>query len=72
VFTDIAAAAGLDDEVTAHIGRHTFFTTLIRSGVDLVTVAEIGGHTRLDTLRIYTRPTDADKRAALDHLTIDR
>jgi len=72
VFTSIAEAAGLDDEITAHAGRHTFFTTLIRGGVDLVTAAEIGGHARLDTLRIYTQPTDDDKLAALDHLTVDR
>jgi hypothetical protein len=37
-----------------------------------VTVAEIGGHARIDTLRIYTQPTDEDKFAALDHLTVDR
>ena len=72
MFTSIAEAAGLDDEITAHVGRHTFFTTLIRGGVDLVTAAEIGGHARLDTLRIYTQPTDDDKLAALDHLTVDR
>ena len=72
VFTSIAEAAGLDDEITAHVGRHTFFTTLIRGGVDLVTAAEIGGHARLDALRIYTQPTDDDKLAALDHLTVDR
>jgi site-specific recombinase XerD len=72
VFTSIAEAAGLEDEITAHTGRHTFFTTLIRGGVDLVTAAEIGGHARLDTLRIYTQPTDDDKLAALGHLTVDR
>ncbi len=72
VFTSIAGAAGLDDETTAHIGRHTFFTTLIRGGTDLVTVAEIGGHARIDTLRIYSQPTDDDKLAALRHLTVDR
>ena len=37
-----------------------------------VTVAEIGGHARIDTLRIYIQPTDEDKFAALDHLTGDR
>ncbi|MGH3222057.1 MAG: tyrosine-type recombinase/integrase, partial [Streptosporangiaceae bacterium] len=65
-------AAGLDDEITAHIGRHTFVTQLIRGGEDLVTVAEIAGHSRLDTLRIYSQPTDDDKHNALRHLTVDR
>jgi integrase/recombinase XerC len=72
VFTAIATAAWLEDDITAHVGRHTFFTQLIRGGVDLVTAAEIGGHARLDTLRVYTQPTDDDKLAALDHLTVDR
>ncbi len=38
----------------------------------VVTVAEIGGDARIDTLRIYTQPTDEDKFAALDHLIVDR
>ena len=38
----------------------------------VVTVAEIGGYPRIDTRRIYTQPTDEDKFAALDHLTVDR
>jgi hypothetical protein len=38
----------------------------------VVTVAEIGGHARIDTRRIYTQPTDEDKLAALDYLTVDR
>ena len=57
---------------TAHTGRHTFVTQLIRGGEDLVTVAEIAGHSRLDTLRIYSRPTDDDKHNAPRHLTVDR
>jgi site-specific recombinase XerD len=54
------------------LGRHTFVTGLIRGGEDLVTVAELSGHSRLDTLRIYSRPTDDDRHHALRHLTVDR
>lgn len=72
VFTVIGTAAGLDDETTAHIGRHTFLTQLIRGGEDLVTVAEIAGHSRLDTLRVYSQPASDDKHNALRHLTVDR
>jgi site-specific recombinase XerD len=72
IFTAIAQAAGLEDATTAHIGRHTFVTQLIRGGEDLVTVAELAGHSRLDTLRVYSQPTDNDKQAALRHLTVDR
>ncbi|MEU0487328.1 hypothetical protein ABZ260_50305 [Streptosporangium sp. NPDC006013] len=46
------------DATTTHIGRHTFVTQLICGGEDLVTVAELAGHTRLDTPRVYSQPTD--------------
>ena len=39
--------------------RHTFATTLIRGDTDLVTVADMLGHARLDTVRTYTHPTAA-------------
>lgn len=57
IFRTIATTAGLNDTITAHTGRHTFATTLVRGGTDLVTVADMLGHARLDTVRAYTRPT---------------
>ncbi len=51
--------------------RHTFATSLVRGGTDLVTVAELLGHTRLETVRIYTQPTEDDKIRTLDHLITD-
>jgi len=32
IVTGIAARAGLEDDVTAHVFRHTFATTLARGG----------------------------------------
>jgi site-specific recombinase XerC len=72
VFAAIATHAGLEDATTAHVGRHTFVTRLIRGGEDLVTVAELAGHARLETLKVYSQPTDDDKHNALRHLTVDR
>jgi hypothetical protein len=57
IFHDITEHAGLEEDTTACIGRHTFATTLIRGGTDLVVVADLLGHARLDTVRTYTRPT---------------
>jgi integrase/recombinase XerC len=71
VITAIAAAAGIDEKTTAHVLRHTFATSLVRGGTDLVTVAELLGHARLETVRIYTKPTEEDKVKALDHLIVD-
>ena len=39
---------------------------------DLITVAELAGHARLETLKVYSQPTDEDKHSALRHLTVDR
>ena len=64
IITGIAAAAGLDDDTTVHILRHTFATTLVRGGTDLVIVAELLGHARLETTRIYTRPSAEDRTRA--------
>ena len=71
VITAITAAAGLDDHVTSHVLRHTFGTELTRSGVDIVTVAELMGHASLETTRLYTRPSAADMQRAVDLLTAD-
>ncbi len=67
----IARTAGLDDHVTCHVGRHTFGTELVRSGVDLVTVAELMGHADLETTRGYVLPTEADMQRAVDLLSAD-
>jgi site-specific recombinase XerD len=71
VITAITSAAGLDDHVTSHVLRHTFGTELTRSGVDLVTVAELMGHASLETTRLYTRPSADDMQRAVDLLSAD-
>ncbi len=68
----IAHNAALDDEPTAHILRHTLATTLVRGHTDLVIVAELLGHARLETTRRYSLPTEKDKADALNLITIDR
>ena len=73
IITAIAAAAGLeDDEITAHVLRHTFATRLVRGRTDLVIVAELLGHARLETTRAYSRPTQQDAIDALELLDVDR
>jgi site-specific recombinase XerD len=71
VITGIAANAGLDDRVTAHVLRHSFATTLVHGGTDLVIAAELLGHARLETTRVYTRPSAEDRRKAVDLLRVD-
>ncbi len=45
--------------------------TLIRSGADVVMVAEIAGHRRLDTTRRYSLASEADKDAALEAVLVE-
>jgi integrase/recombinase XerC len=71
VIDRITSAAGLEDEVTSHLLRHTFGTELTRRGIDIVTVAELMGHASLET-RLYTRPAAEDMQRAVDLLSADK
>lgn len=62
----LAADARLD--ASAHLLRHTCLTNLVRSGTDVVLVAELAGHRRLDTTRRYSLPSEADRDAAVEAL----
>lgn len=69
VVRKIAKSAGL--ELSAHVLRHTHITNLIRSGSDVVLVAEIAGHRRLDTTRRYSLPSEADRDAAVEAVVVE-
>ena len=51
--------------------RHTCLTGLVRRGNDLVMVAELAGHQKLETTRRYTLPSAADRQRAVEDLQID-
>lgn len=65
IIARIASAAGEADTVTAHVLRHTFGTNLVRGGTDLVLVAELLGHARLETTRSYAEPSPIDRTEAV-------
>ncbi len=62
----VGHACGL--ALSPHTLRHTLLTNLVRNGNDLILVAEIGGHKRLETTKRYTLPTVGDKQRALEGL----
>jgi len=70
---DVVRGLGEDAGVklSVHILRHTFLTRLVRQGSDLVLVAELAGHRRLETTRRYSLPSDADRLLAVENLQID-
>ncbi len=59
--------AGLED-VTPHTLRHTFARALIASGTPLSDVADLLGHSSLDTTRIYTKASETDLAAVVARL----
>jgi len=65
----VADRAGL--ELSAHVLRHTCVTNLVRAGNDLVLVAELAGHRRLETTRRYSLPSAADRQAAMEALELE-
>ncbi len=58
-------------ELSAHVLRHTCLTNLVRAGNDLVLVAEIAGHKRLETTRRYCLPSNEDRERAMEALHIE-
>ena len=58
-------------ELSAHVLRHTCLTNLIRRGNDLVLVAEVAGHKRLETTRRYSLPSLEDRERAMEGLHVD-
>lgn len=68
VVAKAARLAGLDEHLHPHRLRHTFGTTMARSGVDLVTIADLMGHDSIETTRRYAASRAEDRRAALSVL----
>jgi integrase len=66
IVRQIGKDAGL--QISAHVLRHTMVTNLVRAGNDIVLVAELAGHRRLETTRRYSLPSEADRATAVEAL----
>ncbi len=58
-------------KLSAHVLRHTCLTNLVRRRNDLVLVAEIAGHKRLETTRRYSLPSLEDRETALEGIRVE-
>lgn len=56
------------DKVHAHSFRHLFAMKFISEGGDIAELADILGHSSVDTTRIYVRTTDYQKRKRLERM----
>ncbi len=66
----LAKSAKLDG-VSAHTLRHTCLTNLVRAGNDMVMVAQIGGHKKLETTMRYSLPTKFDQETAMEKIQVE-
>ncbi len=56
---EIADVCGIEKNLTFHLARHTFATTVtLAKGVPIETVSKMLGHTSIKTTQIYARITD--------------
>lgn len=72
---ELATMCGIDKELTSHIARHTFATTVtLSNGVPIETVSKMLGHTKLSTTQIYAKVLDhkvsEDMMALKDKLSL--
>jgi len=51
-----------------HDLRHTFATRIVHAGVDIITLKDLLGHTKITTTARYTHPLADDKMAAVKRL----
>ena len=56
---EIAAVCGIDRNISFHIARHTFATTVtLSNGVPIESVSKMLGHTNIKTTQIYAKIVD--------------
>ncbi len=56
---EIAAVCNIDKQLSFHMARHTFATTItLSNGVPIESVSKMLGHTNIRTTQIYARITD--------------
>ena len=61
-----AKDAGVTKNVTFHLSRHTFATTLLTLGADIYTTSKLMGHQNIRTTQIYAEVVDKKKEETIN------
>ena len=64
----VADAAALDKQLTSHMGRHTYATICLNSGIKIEVLAKMMGHSDIKTTQIYARMINTTVENAYDVL----
>lgn len=59
LISDYAVKAGINKEVSPHVFRHSFATTLLNNEVDIRYLQELLGHSSISTTQVYTHVSKA-------------
>lgn len=59
------------ERLSPHVLRHTYCTRMLRAGVDIVAVAQLAGHARIETTRRYGLANRADLAEAASKSELD-
>ena len=66
---EIAELCGIQKNVTSHLARHTFATTVTYpNGVSIESISKMLGHTKISTTQIYARIVDKTISDEMDKL----
>lgn len=64
----VAARAGIEKNISTHVGRHTFATMLISKGASIYEVKELLGHRDVKVTQVYAHLLDDRKRELMEML----
>ena len=64
----LASYAGINKRLTSHVGRHSFATWALSSGVPLPVVSKMLGHKKISTTEIYAKVLQQDVAAGFNLL----
>lgn len=59
---------GINENLTAHVARHTFGVNMVTSGISMESIAKMMGHSNLRSTQVYAVITDDKISKDMDKL----
>ena len=68
IVRQVATKAGIQKPVSVHTLRHTFATHLLEDGLDIVSIKELLGHSRIETTMVYLHVVQPERKRVFSPL----